>query len=274
MTKKAPAVGSSDELDTLRRDLLAEQEALDEIVSVITNYEWRHATPSLGWCVADQIGHLTYFDASAATAIIDPDAFRVGVDELVAGATNEGVDDFTLGSFRRLSAREQLGTWRRARRALSGAATSLRDDARVPWYGPSMSAKSFLSARLMETWAHGTDVVEALHADRPATKRLRHVAQLGFITRKWSYQVRGEEPPAGHVRLELTGPTGELWTWGLDQAEDTIRGPAEEFCLVVTQRRHVDDTSLETGELGYHWLVRAQAFAGAASDGPEPRSVQ
>jgi uncharacterized protein (TIGR03084 family) len=125
----------------------------------------------------------------------------------------------------------------------------------------------------MEAWAHGTDVADALGVERPATDRLRHVAQLGFITRSWSYKVRGEKPPVGTVRLELSGPKDEVWTWGDADATDTIRGSAQEFCLVVTQRRHVDDTSLETGELGRHWMLRAQAFAGTASTGPEPRST-
>jgi uncharacterized protein (TIGR03084 family) len=274
MTNDATAVESSSELETLRRDLVAEQDSLDVVVARIADDEWLLATTSPGWCVADQIGHLTYFDASAATAILDPDVFRVSLDELVSGASTVGIDEFTLGPFRALSAAEQLATWRHARRTLAEAATKLGGETRVPWYGPSMSAKSFLSARLMESWAHGTDVADALHVERIATDRLRHVAQLGFITRKWSYQVRGEDPPQGDVRLELTGPSGSHWTWGRKDADDTVKGSAEEFCLVVTQRRHVDDTSLEAGELGSHWLERAQAFAGAASVGPEPRSVQ
>jgi uncharacterized protein (TIGR03084 family) len=257
------------ELDVLRRDLIDEQSALDEMVRDLSDADWRRATPSVGWTVADQIGHLTYFDTSAATAITDDVAFREGVSELVEGATNHGVDTYTLGAFRRLDAQQQLAEWRRARTALADAALSLRDETRVPWYGPTMSAKSFLSARLMETWAHGTDVADALSVDRRATERLRHVAQLGFVTRKWSYLVRGEELPAGDVRLQLISPSGERWTWGREDADDMITGPAEEFCLVVTQRRHVDDTSLETGELGYHWLERAQAFAGAATVGPK-----
>lgn len=274
MTSTEPTVERSVELDRLRRDLIDEQNSLDEIVEAIADDEWRRATPSPGWNVADQIGHLAYFDASAATAITDADAFRTGFDELVTGATKEGMDDFTLGAFRALSPKEQLSNWRRTRGVLATSALSLRDETRVPWYGPSMSAKSFLSARLMETWAHGSDVADALGVERVATDRLRHVAQLGFITRKWSYKVRGEEVPSGDVRLELTDPSGGRWTWGRDDADDAIKGSAEEFCLVVTQRRHVDDTSLETGDLGYHWLMRAQAFAGAASDGPKPRSSQ
>jgi uncharacterized protein (TIGR03084 family) len=259
------------ELDDVRVDLVAEQGSLDSLVASITDEQWHLATPSPGWDVADQIGHLAFFDGTAAVAITDPEAFRAGLDELFQAAVTTGLDEFTLGDARAMTPTELIAAWRSNRDALTQAARTLRDDDRVEWYGPSMGAKSFLTARLMEAWAHGTDVADALGARLAATERLRHIAQLGFITRKWSYRVRGEQPPDGSVRLEVTSPAGVLWTWGPDDANDTVRGPAEEFCLVVTQRRHLDDTSLVTGQLGRHWLLRAQAFAGAPSEGPRPK---
>jgi uncharacterized protein (TIGR03084 family) len=263
----------SSQLDILRRDLADEQQSLDDVVSNISAEQWLLATPSPGWSVADQIGHLAYFDASATSAINDPEGFQADVVELYAGATTMGIDQYTLGRFRELSAPEQLNSWRHNRRTLLAAAQSLHDGGRIAWYGPSMGAASFLTARLMETWAHGTDVVDALGADRASTDRLRHIARLGFMTRNWSYAVRGEQPPAGDMFVELTGPADESWSWGNKNANDTVRGSAQEFCLVVTQRRHVDDTSLVTSDLGREWLLRAQAFAGAASNGPRARSV-
>lgn len=260
-------------LNEVRADLIDEQASLDELVADITSDQWRLATPSPGWNVTDQIGHLAFFDAAAVTAIVDPEAFRVGLNELFEGAAAVGIDEYALGTFRQLPPDERLATWRQGRSQLDQAATTLRDDTRVIWYGPSMGAKSFLTARLMEVWAHGTDVADALGVRLRATDRLRHVAQLGFITRKWSYAVRGEEPPAGEVRLELLSPSGQRWTWGPQDADDAIIGSAEEFCLVVTQRRHVDDTSLKTGALGRHWLLRAQAFAGGPTIGPERRGA-
>lgn len=259
-------------LDALRLDLVAEQDALDDVVANITDDEWRLMTASPGWTVADQISHLTFFDTSAATAIVDPAKFHDDLNKLIEGASSEGIDDFTLHAYRSLSAQELLSAWREARRALDDAAATLTEETRVPWYGPSMGAKSFLSARLMETWAHGTDVVEILGATRDATDRLRHVAQLGYLTRAWSYRVRGDDVPEGVVRVDLLSPSGELWSWGPDVADERVTGSAEEFCLVVTQRRHVDDTSLRYGDLGRDWLIRAQAFAGAPSEGPKPRS--
>ena len=261
------------DLNAIRDDLVAQQESLDEIVAAITDDQWRLATPSPGWSVADQIGHLTFFDATAAVAIIDTEAFRTSVEELMAGALEVGMDDYTLGDTRAMSSVEVLDSWREAREALREAALTLEEDDRVEWYGPSMGARSFLTARLMETWAHGTNVADALGTHLEATDRLRHIAQLGFITRNWSYVVRGEEPPPETVRLELQGPSGQIWTWGPDDADDVVRGSAEDFCLVVTQRRHVDDTSLEAGASAMHWLLRAQAFAGEPTNGPAPRGI-
>lgn len=253
-------------LERLREDLRAEELALDDVVAEIREEQWLLATPSPGWSVADQIAHLTYFDEAAVSALTEPERFRTERGALFAHASD--IDEFTLAPLRRLAHHDLLERWRLARVALYRASQNLAEDARVEWFGPSMGAKSFLSARLMETWAHGTDVVDALRATRPPTDRLVHVAQLGYNTRRWSYQVRGDAVPEGEVRLELTSPSGASWTWGPDLADDTVRGLAEEFCLVVTQRRHLEDTSLVAGELATNWLQRAQAFAGAATLGP------
>ena len=145
----------------------------------------------------------------------------------------------------------------------------LADDIRIPWYGPAMGAKSFLTARLMETWAHGQDVMDALGLHRQPTNRLRHIADLGHRTRAWSYLNRGEAPPTDEIRVELVGPDGVTWVFGSDAAVETVRGPAEEFCLVVTQRRHLDDTSLVASPGAREWLLIAQAFAGPPTSGPE-----
>ncbi len=248
-------------------DLRDEQDALDAVVAGISDADWDTTTPSPGWTVRDQIGHLTYFDGSATVAITAPDEFNASLDELLNG--DGTLDDATL--HRHLSAGDLLETWRSNRRALLEAAATLDERDRVPWYGPSMGAKSFVTARLMETWAHGQDVVDALGASRPVTDRLAHIVRLGFITRGWTYMNRGEDLPVGDIRLELTAPSGAVWRHGDDAAPEVVSGPALDFCLVVTQRRHVDDTSLDiSGDAARDWLVKAQAFAGPPTDGPRP----
>jgi uncharacterized protein (TIGR03084 family) len=136
-----------------------------------------------------------------------------------------------------------------------------------------MAARSFITARLMETWAHGQDVVDALGARREPSSRLRHVAHIGVRARPYSYAVRGLTMPDGDVRVELLAPCGECWSWGDEAASARVTGRAEEFCLVVTQRRNVADTSLRAeGAEAEEWLRIAQAFAGGAGPGRPPRN--
>jgi uncharacterized protein (TIGR03084 family) len=248
-------------------DLRAEQQALDDIVAGLDAEQWQLPTPSPGWNVADQIGHLTYFDRNAALAITDQPAFQDAMHALLGS----GGDDMTLGPYRAMSPDELLAAWRSGREELAAAAATLANDTRIAWYGPSMGSKSFLTARLMEAWAHGQDVVDAVGATREPTDRLRHIAQLGFITRGWTYVNRGLEVPSTPVRVELTSPSGETWAFGPEDATESIVGPALDFCLVTTQRRHVDDTDLVvTGDSARDWMEKAQLFAGPASDGPPP----
>ncbi|MFK8023861.1 MAG: TIGR03084 family metal-binding protein [Ilumatobacter sp.] len=254
-------------------DLLAEQKALDEIVSALDDEQWDAPTASDRWAVRDQIGHLTYFDQTAAWAIVDEDRFRESLAGLAPMLTGQlspaAMDDLTLAEFRAMSPTDLLDAWRTNRATLAEAASTLSDDTRVIWYGPSMGAKSFLTARLMECWAHGQHIVDVVGGERRATDRLRHIAQLGFITRKWTYLNRKIEMPAADVRVELTAPSGEVWQFGPADAQESVIGSAEEFCLVVTQCRNVAATGLSVdGDAAQDWMNKAQAFAGGATDGP------
>lgn len=254
-------------------DLLAEQEALDAIVASLADEGWMSPTASPGWTVADQIAHLAYFDHAAAVAITDPDQFTKDAKALVAtfSLPPAALDEFTLSEYRAMTPERLLEEWRTARSQLSDAAAGLTAGDRVPWYGPSMSASSFLTARLMEVWAHGHDVADAVGGVQIPTDRLKHIATLGFLTRGWSYVNRGLPAPEEEVRVELRAPSGEHWTYGPADASQSVVGDAEEFCAVVTQRTHVDDTKLSVqGEAAREWLLIAQCFAGNPTEGPVP----
>lgn len=259
---------------TLVSDLCAEQESLDAVVAPLPPEAWSQQTDSPRWTVADQIAHLTYFDRTAAIAITDPETFAGLAEGLIAmfPLGLEAGDEYTLPEYRKMSPAELHAAWREARAMLTEAAGPLTARDRVAWYGPSMSARSFLTARLMEVWSHGADIRTALGAPLQSTDRLRHIVTLGVLTRGWSYVNRGLRPPDAEVRVELTAPSGEVWSFGPADAPDSVRGDAEDFCLVVTQRRHVDDTALRVlGPAAREWMELAQCFAGPATDGPAPR---
>lgn len=249
-------------------DLRAEHDALDAVVANLDEEQWMIMTPSPGWNIKDQVRHLAYFDDRAALSAADPDAFNKHLEEILGDL--EGFMKFLDAVGKDMSIEELMGWWRREREKMLTAYEAVGPKTRLAWYGRPMSALSSATARLMETWAHGQDIYDALSLGREYTDRLRHIAYLGVNTFGWTYANRGLEAPENTVRIELTSPSGELWTWGPEGSNDKITGPAESFCLVTTQRRHVDDTDLVVlGETARDWLLKTQCFAGPATDGPK-----
>ena len=251
-------------------DLQDEYQILDDIVAELDESRWALRTHCAGWSVKDQICHIAFFDAAALEAVTDAAAFARSAEELFKDLGSfESFNQKTLTRGREMTITGLLTWWRTERSLLVRALTLLGPKDRLPWYGPSMSAKSFATARLMETWAHGQDVADVLEIRRKQGDRLRHIAHLGVKTFGWSFANRNLPIPEKPVRVELIAPSESLWNWGPENAADLIRGSAEDFCLVVTQRRHVDDTGLEVhGEIAAEWMKLAQAFAGPPDNGP------
>lgn len=134
-----------------------------------------------------------------------------------------------------------------------------------------MSARSSVTARLMETWAHGQEVYDHLGEERVNTDRIRGIVVLGVNTFGWTYKARKEEPPGKMPQLQLTAPSGELWSFGEDDGTGLIEGRASEFCQVVTQTRNIADTELMVrGDVARDWMSKAQCFAGPPIAPPEP----
>ena len=258
-------------MDVLVDDLLAETAVLRALLAPLGEEGWRGPTPAAGWSVADAVAHLAHFDAVAVRAGTDGDAFAADVADALAGPD---YPDRVAQRYRDRTGADLLAWLDAERAALADVFRALDPAARVPWFGPAMSAASCLTARVMETWAHGQDVLDALGVVREPTGRLRHVAHLGVGARAYSHAVNDVPLPEAPVRVELAAPDGSTWTWGPPDAADRVRGDALDFCLLVTQRRHAHDVSLDVaGPAATTWLGIAQAFAGAPGPGraPAPR---
>ncbi len=258
------------DLSSLCADLVAERDALLAVLDPLPEPAWDAPTPSPGWTVRDQVAHLAAIDGLMRVAIVDPGAF----DEMRAQHALDRTG--FLAEMTSRSARLDgagMGAWWRDESGLFLDAIAAGDPTvRVPWFGPAMSVASAVTARIMETWAHGQDIVDALGIDRPATARIRHVCEIGVRAFANGYRVRGLDVPDIALRVVLTGPSGETWTWGPDAATvdgpggesvQSVSGPALDFALIVTRRRHLDDTTLVArGAEARRSLTLAQAFAG------------
>lgn len=259
---------SGPDLDELAAHLTEETSALLDVLEVLAADRWSMPTPAAGWSVADQVSHLAYFDDAAATSVLDRNRFAV----LQAAALTAGASlcNDVAARYRDLGSDALLAWWRDARASMLAAMLAAGPSLRVPWYGPDFSVASSLTGRIMETWAHGQDVYDALAVSHRSTSALYDVARLCARTRANSYAARAMVMPAVDVAVELTAPDGSTWTFG-NAEHERIAGSAVEFCLVATQRRHLADTSLvASGPAAQDWLGIAQAFAGPPGVGRAP----
>jgi uncharacterized protein (TIGR03084 family) len=256
--------------DQVVEDLAAEHASLEEMLRSLGTGDWERPTHAPGWAVRDQVAHLAHFDEAATTAMVDEAKFTADARASRDAGRVDGQPAY-IARARGLSHGELFEWWRGASAALVAAARSLDATRRMPWYGPPMSATSFVTARLMECWSHGLDVEDVVAYTREPSDRLRHIAFLGVRTRNFSYATRGMEANAEPVRVELRLPSGELMTFGEAGAPNRVSGSALDFCQVVTQRRHYLDTGLQlTGQAAEEWMRFAQAFAGPPGEGRQP----
>ena len=255
--------------DEILADMEAEGDDLDALVSGISADQWRLPTPSPGWTIAHQISHLTSSAALATLAATDAEAFAARRAEL--GRDFNETTDAGAAEFADLPPEQLLAHWRDARRGLQDALAAVPAGQRMPWIVTPVSPATMASVRIMELFGHGQDIADALGVERQATDRIEHLARFGVRTRDYAFLTRGLTVPAEEFGVKLVAPSGAEWTWGPGDAAQSVSGPALDFCLLVTQRRHRADLSLAaSGPDADRWLDIAQAYAGPPGPGRAP----
>lgn len=251
--------------DALRR----EATQLSELLSEMSTDDWSRATPAEGWSVTDQVAHLTSVYRLATSAVEDPDGFR----ELLEALS----DDFSanvaaaMAPLASLPPDELFAAWQETVDATLAAFDGADPERIVPWLVSPIPVAILAMAGVTEAFAHGQDIRDTVGASRPADADLRVVCEFAYHTRAFGYEVRGREVPEEPLTFELTGPQGEQWTIGDQPPVNVVRGPAEDFALLVTRRRHVDDLDLEgSSDLARDWMTVAQAYRGPAGEGRRP----
>jgi uncharacterized protein (TIGR03084 family) len=247
-------------------DLRAEGDDLDALVAPLADDRWAAPTPAPGWTIAHQIGHLLWTDRVSLTAVTDEADFA---EILAAASANPtGFVDDGAAELAAVAPAELLADWRATRARLHAELRAVPDGRKLPWFGPPMSAASMATARLMETWAHGLDVADALGVTRPPTARLRSIAHLGVRTRDYAFAVNELSAPVEPFFVELRTPDGDTWSWGPPDAAQQVTGSAEDFCFLVTRRRPLRGLDVSAhGADAQRWLQIAQAFAGPPGRG-------
>lgn len=253
-------------------DFLAESRDVYALVEPLSDADLQAITDFKDWTVEDVIRHLHFWNTMALTSLSAPDEFAAAfapvADTIAAGGT---LRDCERASLAGIEGRALVAAWAETFAATADAYAITDPAHRCVWAGPTMSARSSISARQMETWAHAQAIYDLLGRDRIEQDRIQNIVVLGINTFNWSFQVRGQEAPGPMPNVELTAPSGATLSYGDNSSTDRIAGSAVEFARVVTQTRNIADTALSvTGPVAQAWMENAQCFAGGPNPPPLP----
>lgn len=250
------------------QDFLDETRSLHGLIAGLDDADLLRPTLFKGWPIERIIAHLHFWNRAALLSVSDEAGFAAFMDDVRSKIAAGGMAAIEADG---LGGQALVAAWLEFAEELAGAVAPRAPSDRVKWVGPDMSVRSSITARLMETWAHGQAAFDELGAGRMNRDSIRGIAVLGINTYGWTYAVRGLLAPDPKPFVELTAPSGAIWRFGEEQADERIEGLAEEFCQVVTQTRNIADTKLRlTGANAADWMARAQCFAGPPETPPAP----
>jgi uncharacterized protein (TIGR03084 family) len=250
-------------------DFCVESDALYQLIEPLKDDEFDQPTQFKGWTINQVLGHLHMWNFAADLSLKDGDQFMEFLNGLMKNVQGGGLGALESVWLKGINNRELLDTWHEYFIQMSDRFLEADPKMRLKWVGPDMSARSSITARLMETWAHSQEVYDTLGVERVNGDRIKNIVVLGVNTFGWTYVNRGLETPAEMPCLKLQSPSGETWEWGDASAQNSIEGAAVEFCQVVTQVRNIADTSLVVkGDVATQWMSIAQCFAGGPEDPP------
>ncbi len=250
-------------------DFFEESEALYQLLEPVAEEDFQQKTQFKDWTLNNVIGHLHLWNWAANLSLNDEAGFLKFQDKLIKEIAAKGMRGFEDDWLNGLKGKELLQEWRQFFSDMYKRFEVADPKKRVKWPGPDMSVRSSISARLMETWAHGQEVYDHLGVVRVNKDHIKNIAVLGINTFGWTFINRGIEVPENKPYVKLTAPSGEIWEWNEVSTTSMVEGIAEEFCQVVTQVRNIGDTNLNVvGDTADHWMSVAQCFAGSPVQPP------
>lgn len=258
-------------MHTIAEDFRTENRGLKALLAPLTAADYQQATLFKAWTFDDILRHLHFWNHAAYLQLTDEAELEAVLTRVFSLTDPGGMQVLEREVYGDLAGPALLQEWYAFSGRLADAFAEVDPKKRLKWAGPAMSARSSLTARLMETWAHGQAIYDALGVTRSNGGGLRNIVQLGVNTFAWTFRVNGRPLPEAMPHLSLRAPSGETWSWGESDPDNAITGSAEAFCQVVTQVRNIADVDLETvGETAELWMAKAQCFAGPAETPPAP----
>lgn len=250
-------------------DFLIETNHLHSVLLGLDELDFEKETQFKSWTINDILVHLHFWNRAVDLSLTDEVTFLELAKEMKGS-----IENYQLRKLENQLVPERgiklLAVWHSLCLEMKDRWSHVDPKKRLKWVGPDMSARSSMSARQMETWAHGQAIFDLFGKEREETDRIYNILFLCVNAFGWSHKVHGLPIPETMPKLELISPEGILWEFG-DMYAGAIKGNATAFCQVMTQTRNISDTDLLVeGEIAKNWMAHAQCFAGPPVKPPQP----
>ena len=248
-----------------------ESDALYKLLINADKNSFKLKTQFKSWTINDVLYHLHVWNIAALLSLKNENEFKEFMQNFMeAVKSGNSAREYEKILSDNAEGLDLLNLWKETYEKISNEFAKSDPKKRVKWAGPDMSVRSSITARHMETWAHGQEIFDQLGFERIDTDRIKNIVVIGVNTFGWTYINRNLSIPEKMPKLSLLSPSNELWEWNEDNEEDMISGSATEFSQVVTQVRNFNDTSLKvSGKIANEWMSIAQCFAGPPENPPE-----
>jgi|TARA_B100001741_G_scaffold198735_1_gene163965 uncharacterized protein (TIGR03084 family) len=248
-----------------------ESDALYKLLINADKNSFKLKTQFKSWTINDVLYHLHVWNIAALLSLKNENEFKEFMQNFMeAVKSGNSAREYEKILSDNTEGLDLLNLWKETYEKISNEFAKSDPKKRVKWAGPDMSVRSSITARHMETWAHGQEIFDQLGFERIDTDRIKNIVVIGVNTFGWTYINRNLSIPEKMPKLSLLSPSNELWEWNEDNEEDMISGSATEFSQVVTQVRNINDTSLKvSGKIANEWMSIAQCFAGPPENPPE-----
>lgn len=247
-----------------------ESNVLYTLIAKLDEADYERKTLFKNWSINDILVHLHFWNMSADLSLNKPDEFEAMMKQFFS-AIQTGKLRPHENSVIEERGKDLLKLWFKLSKKIENDFSAVDPKQRLKWAGPTMSARTCISARQMEVWAHGQAVFDLLGEDRTESDRIKNIVVLGINAFGWTHQVHKLSLPETMPRVHLKSPSGAEWVFGEEDNSQSITGNAFEFAQVVTQTRNIADTHLKiNGDAALNWMSHAQCFAGPPEMPPVP----
>lgn len=248
-----------------------ESHRLELLLGSMKQEDFRVPTAFKGWTYEKILRHLHVWNMAAFNALDNEQALKAFLEEAMPAVFSLTLPRFEEACLGGLSGLALFQAWREFYPKLAERFALADPAARLSWAGPGMSARSCITARYMETWAHAQAIYDSMGRVRSNSDSIKSIVVLGLNTYGWTFVNRSLPVPEPRPMLRLEAPSGAMWTFGDADSLERVEGDAVEFCQVITQTRNLLDTKLNvSGENASAWMRIAQCFAGPPVDPPRP----